>query len=290
MLLVAILSMGLFKAPTIKPPPENTIDVTLVDDVALRSATRNPAPAASAQAPELGPVEEAAPSPAPEPKPAEEAAPPPPKPEPKPALKPAPAPKPAPKPQPKPTPTKVAAVAPAPDKSKAKPSPAKAVTKPSTTKSETASSATKPSNATKPGKKSSGLKLNLDFAQGSNTDSSAKPSKAAPAPLGAADAQALNQVISNQIYRHLRLPSGADVELLVALLEVRLDRSGAVIGTPSVLDVQGVTDSNRPQVGVYRERAIQAVMQASPFQNLPPEYYGQWKWLKPLRVKARNAQ
>jgi hypothetical protein len=76
----------------------------------------------------------------------------------------------------------------------------------------------------------------------------------------------------------------------VALLEVRLDRNGAVIGTPQVIDVTGVTDSNRPQVNLYKERAVQAVLQASPFQNLPSQYYDQWKWLKPLSVYARKAQ
>jgi hypothetical protein len=108
--------------------------------------------------------------------------------------------------------------------------------------------------------------------------------------MGPAQKAALNNVISNQIYPHLRLPSGADVELLVALLDVKLDRNGRVIGRPEVIDVQGVNDSNRPQVSVYKERAIQAVMQASPFQNLPAEYYDQWNWLKPLRVYARKAR
>jgi hypothetical protein len=31
-------------------------------------------------------------------------------------------------------------------------------------------------------------------------------------------------------------------------------------------------------------------MRASPFRNLPPEYYDEWKWLQPLRFDARLAQ
>ena len=46
--------------------------------------------------------------------------------------------------------------------------------------------------------------------------------------------------------------------MLVTLLEVRLDKSGALVGTPQVIDQQGVTASNRPQAKLHAERAIQA--------------------------------
>jgi hypothetical protein len=32
------------------------------------------------------------------------------------------------------------------------------------------------------------------------------------------------------------------------------------------------------------------VLRASPFRDLPPEYYEQWKWLKPLRIYASLGQ
>lgn len=108
--------------------------------------------------------------------------------------------------------------------------------------------------------------------------------------MGPVQKAALDRLIGDQIYRHLKLPSGADVEQLVAFLEVKIDRNGRVIGRPEVIDVQGQTASNKPQVSIYKERAVQAVMQASPFQGLPDEYYEQWKWLKPLRVYARKAR
>jgi hypothetical protein len=73
----------------------------------------------------------------------------------------------------------------------------------------------------------------------------------------------------------------------VTLLSVRLDKNGRVVGSPELVDQLGVTASNRPQAKLHAERAIQAVMLASPFQNLPQEYYEQWKWLKPLRFDAR---
>jgi hypothetical protein len=54
-----------------------------------------------------------------------------------------------------------------------------------------------------------------------------------------------------------------------------------------VIEQRGVTASNRPQAQIHAERAIQAVKLASPFRNLPPEFYEQWKWLRPLRFDAR---
>jgi outer membrane biosynthesis protein TonB len=226
-------------------------------------------------------------SPAPKPKPA------PPKEVPKPAPKPVPAKKDTPKPVAKPKP-KPAAEKPAP--AKAKPAPEKpkaAAAAPAKPAAKAKTDA--PAKASGAGKadKPRGSLLGKDFEKSlaSNVDAPRKPAVAPPAAaMGAQQKAALDRVISDQIYRHLRLPSGADVELLVALLEVKLDRDGTVIGRPTVLDVTGVNASNSAQVSVYKERAVQAVMQASPFRGLPAEYYEQWKWLKPLRVYARKAQ
>jgi hypothetical protein len=307
-LLFGLLSVGFLATPNplkLNSPP---MDVSLVDEVDLKSmapqvSTQPPPPSV---APEEGPTEDAAPAPVPEPAPMPEPeplpAPPPPPPKPappKPAAKPAPKPTPAPPkrdvpkaaPKPKPAPEKPAQK-PAPQKPKpaaVAPAPAKATQKPAPkAKGDAPARASGQGKAEKP----KGSLLGKDFLKGIDAESDA-PRKPAPPPaatMGPAQKAALNNVISNQIYPHLRLPSGADVELLVALLDVKLDRNGRVIGRPEVIDVQGVNDSNRPQVSVYKERAIQAVMQASPFQNLPAEYYDQWNWLKPLRVYARKAR
>ena len=105
--------------------------------------------------------------------------------------------------------------------------------------------------------------------------------------MGPAQKAALDAELRRQLKPHWRPPSGADADRLVTLLEVRLDKSGAVIGTPEVIDQLGVTASNRPQAKLHAERAIQAVKLASPFRNMPPEFYDQWKWLRPLRFDAR---
>lgn len=172
-LLLALLSLGLFNAPPVKTPPPDSIDVSLVDEVALRSATRAPSQPTAAVAPEQGPQEEAAPAPEPspapkpeptpakpEPKPAPAPAPKPvpkpaPKPEPKPEPKPAPRPepKPTPKPQPKaepkPAPKPVAqpAAKPKPEVKPATPAPAKPTPKPTATKPTTTAAAPSPAKS-----------------------------------------------------------------------------------------------------------------------------------------------
>lgn len=288
-LLFALLSSQFLRAPLPKKFNNPPMNVSLVGPIALESTAPKIAqtPPPQARAPEKGPVEDAKPTPVPTPRPVPKPAPKPePKPEPRPVAKPVP--KPTPKPVPKPTTKPVAKPAPA-KPAPARPVPAKAApAKPA-----------KSASAAAPSGKGTGTKqrapgLSRDFLNEQlNGSPTAKPQKSPGTPaakMGPAQARALNEEISRQIYRYLRLPSGVDVELLVTSLDVKLARNGAVIGRPTVLGTTGINESNQPQAKLYEERAVQAVMQASPFQNLPPEYYDQWKWLSPLRIYARKAQ
>lgn len=317
-LLFGLLSAGFLSTPNplkLKSPP---MDISLVDEVALQSTapqlSTQPPPASVA--PEQGPTEDAKPAPEPAPAPEPTPAPPEPKPVPKPLPKPTPpkeVAKEVPKPQPKPAPTKKevakapAKPKPAPEKpapkakptpekpaAKAKPAPEKpkaAAAAPSKAKSDAKGKSDAPAKASGAGKadKPKGSLLGKDFLKGIDTKDDA-PRKPAPPPaaaMGPAQKSALDAELRRQLKPHWRPPSGADADQLVTLLEVRLDKSGAVIGTPEVIDQQGVTASNRPQAKLHAERAIQAVKLASPFRNMPPEYYDQWKWLRPLRFDAR---
>jgi outer membrane biosynthesis protein TonB len=282
-LLFGLLSSGFLATPNplkLNSPP---MDVSLVDEVALKSM----APQVSTAPPP--------PSVAPEPEPA----PPPPKPAPpRPMAKPAP-----PKSVPAPPKKDVPKATPKPKPAEQKPAPAKprpAPEKPKPAAAAPARSSSKPAAKPKPnapsrasgqGKadKPKGSLLGKDFLKGIDTEADA-PRKPAPPPaaaMGPAQKAALDAEIRRQLKPHWRPPSGADADQLVTLLEVRLDRNGNVIGSPQVIDQQGVTASNRPQAQLHAERAIQAVKLASPFRNLPPEFYEQWKWLKPLRFDAR---
>ena len=316
-LLFGLLSAGFLATPNplkLKTPP---MEVSMVDEVALQSTAPqiSTAPPPPSIAPEQGPTQDAAPAPepAPEPVPAPpQPAPPqpaPPKPQPKPAPpkavakpapeKPAPAKKEVAKAKPKPAPEKpVPAAKSTPAKpTPAKTAPAKADAKPAATASakpsaKPATKADAPARASGQGKadKPKGSLLGNDFLKGIDTSADAPRRPPAPEPaaaMGPAQKSALDAELRRQLKPHWRPPSGADADQLVTLLEVRLDRNGAVIGTPQIIDQLGVTASNRPQAQLHAERAIQAVKLASPFRNMPPEFYDQWKWLRPLRFDAR---
>ena len=176
-------------------------------------------------------------------------------------------------------------------KEKPKPQKSKPAAAPAKSSAKSAKQSDAPAKASGSGKadKPRGSLLGKDFLKGIDTSADA-PRKAAPAPaatMGPAQKSALDAEIRRQLKPHWRPPSGADADRLVTLLEVRLDKSGALVGTPQVIDQQGVTASNRPQAKLHAERAIQAVKLAAPFRNLPPEFYDQWKWLRPLRFDAR---
>ncbi|WP_336957805.1 cell envelope biogenesis protein TolA [Sphingobium aquiterrae] len=288
-LLFGVLSSGFLSTPNplkLNSPP---MDVSMVDEVALQSMAQrvSTTPPPPSQAPEQGPTEEAAPAPAPEaapePEPEPVPAPPPPKPAPPRQI----AEKAKPKPRPPAAPPKaVAKPAPPREKPAAKPAPAKetpkAKPKPAPEKPKASGSGT----ATR----ARGSLLGPDFLKGIQTEKPVRPTAPSPAPaaaLGPQQKAALDQEIRRQLKAHWRPPSGADADQLVTLLSVHLDKNGRVVGSPELVDQLGVTASNRPQAKLHAERAIQAVMLASPFQNLPPEYYDQWKWLKPLRFDAR---
>lgn len=325
-LLLAALSFSLLQRPAIEIPKQATIDVSLVDDVALTSSTRSPAQPSTALAPELGPVEDAAPAPAPTPEPAAkpEPAPPPPapkvqpqpkpepRPEPRPIPKPVPKPTPAPKPvadapakkpEPKHTPPKPVAT-PAPEKkaehkpTPAKAAPAKPAAKPSTTTSATSSKSTKPSaTAAKPDSKSTasgsgkasaahGSRLGPNFLKGIADDSPAPPKAASAAPLGEAEKRALNSEISRQLKPKWKAPTGADVDQLVTILRWRLNPDGTLASGPELVEQTGQTDTNRPQQQLHIEAAIRAVRAAAPF-DLPPQYYSSWKNIVAFRFDKR---
>ncbi len=217
------------------------------------------------------------PKPAP-PKPVAKPAPEKPKPTPpkKEVAKVAPKPKPAPD---KPAPPKKPAPKPAPDKPKAAAAPAKPAAKAS------AKPATKaPARALGQGKadKPKGSLLGNDFLKGIDTSADAPRKPPAPAPaaaMGPAQKSALDAELRRQLKPHWKAPTGADSESLRTILRVQLDKDGALIGTPQLIDQTGITPSNKSQARLHVEQAIKAVRLASPFK-LPPQFYEQWKDLK----------
>lgn len=265
-------------------PPElpkiisDPIEVELVSEVDLVSSAPAPSPPAAASEP----PPTAAPEPAPLPPPPEPEIPPPP-----PVVKPLPVPKPVAKPKivakPVPVPKPAAKPVAKPSKSIAKP------TKPAVTDTR---------DRRRPG-------LSRDLVAGlSDAPSKARPTptpgtpslkpgiskSATPAVMSGPQKTNLFAVINSQLRPHWKPPTGADAELLVTRLSVRLNRDGSIIGSPEIDGQDGINDSNRAQAKTHGERAIQAVRRAAPFKNLPPEFYDSWNWLKPLRFDGKLAR
>lgn len=254
-LLFGVLSTGFLSTPNplkLNSPP---IDVSIVDEVALKSAAPKVSfePPPPSQAPEKGPTDEgrAEPVPAPEPEPIVAPAPPkaaPAKPK---AISPAPQPKPAPR-------TPAAAAKPAPAREKPKATPEKPAAKAGKGKTE----------------RPKGSLLGPDFLKGISEQAPAKPkSNATPAAaIGPAQKAALDAEIRRQIKPYWKAPTGADAEQLRTIVAVKLNRDGSISGTPQVKETTGQTASNRSQVTLHQEQAIKAVRLAAPFK-LPAEFY-----------------
>ncbi len=254
--LFGLLSVGFLATPNplkLKPTP---IEVALVDDVAPVSTAPNPT--SEAPAAKLAPVEAPV-----EPEPA----PPQPAPNPAPPTKPQPAP---PKPAPAPVPD---AVKPAP-RTPPKAAPARTPAKPAT-----AQAPAKPAPARRPVAPTGRLDGILSGI--SDRPSTSKSTTPPAATAGPEVKAALGAAIIRQIRPHWAPPSGADSDKLRTTVTVRLNEDGSLAGEPRVSSQTGVTDSNRAQAALARDRAIRAVKLAAPFK-LPPQFYGAWKVIAPV--------
>ncbi|HEX8401068.1 MAG TPA: cell envelope biogenesis protein TolA [Allosphingosinicella sp.] len=284
--LLAILSLGL---ASVKQPPlmNEPMEVSIVEEVALRSAVTEAAPEAPAQsvAPELGAPEEPAPieQPTPEPTPpAPVPEPVPPLPQPKPIPKAVlpPPPKPTPKPVPKPAPaaTKPAPAKPQPKPAPAKPAPAKAASKPAPTKSAPARPAPPSQAASGKGQAQAarGSRLGRDFLKGLGSDPSPSTSaKPTGAVMSAIQLSGIKSAIQRQIQpcADRQVNPGPGASAIQVTLNLRLNPDGSLAGSPSVVRTSGVNDEN----GRYEKRvadlAIAAYRGCAPLRGLPSELY-----------------
>ncbi|MDF2383597.1 hypothetical protein JMG10_19110 [Nostoc ellipsosporum NOK] len=241
--LFGLLSVGFLATPNPLKLKPTPIEVALVDQVALESSSPNPT--SEAPAAKLAPVEAPIAPDSPPPEPA---------PNPQPIVKPQPAP---PKPVPAPD-----AVKPAP-KTPPKAAPAQAPARP-------------------PAQRPVAPTGRLDGLLNGIND---KPSKSASVTPPAATAgpevkAALSAAIIRQIRPHWAPPSGADSDKLRTKVTVRLNQDGSLASEPQVTQT-GITDSNRAQADLAKDRAIRAVKLAAPFK-LPAQFYDAWKVIAPV--------
>ncbi len=243
-LLLGILSVG-FASVSRPPLITDSIEVSLVDEIGLRAALADPsteAPA-EAQAPEMGPPEEAAPAPVEAP------------PEPTP-------PPPAPKPK---------AIAPVPEPEKpAKPSPAKPAPKKAAPKKSEAS-------AKASARQARASRIGGDILKGISDPSSGRAEKPR-APVGARDLAGLAQAIIAQVKPCYVVPTGGeDSGSIETVLNLRFRKDGSVVGSPTLVEQNGLTSANRPYARQMADAARRAVLRCSPLK-LPAELYdGGWE-------------
>jgi hypothetical protein len=97
------------------------------------------------------------------------------------------------------------------------------------------------------------------------------------ARLDARATATLEQAIRGQIAPCWNPPiGGEDVRSMTVLLRIQLNKGGAVIGVPEVLDQTGVTPGNQAYARAFAESARRAVIRCSPLE-LPAEYFDAWK-------------
>ncbi len=239
-----VLLAGYFlPAPNPDKLVSTPIAVSFAEDVGLESQ----APVVSHEevAAKLSPVE-APPEP--------ETAPPEPQPDPQPVAKPQPTP-------PKPVPAPDAK--PAPKQPPAKPAPAAAPAKQPPKRDVRASGA-----------------LDGIVAGLASQPTKGKATTPPAATAGPAVRSALVAEIQRQVKPHWAPPTGADTDKLRTTVTVALNRDGSLASEPRVTQT-GVTDSNRTQAALARERAVRAVRLAAPFK-LPAQFYDAWKTIAPV--------
>lgn len=245
-ILFGLLTVGFLATPNPAKLEPTPIEISLTDEVGLKS-----------EAPEVNreaPAERLAEVPAPP----EPVTPPPvTQPEPEPVVRPNPAP---PKAEPRPAPRK-------PEPPKAEPKKA---------------SAPAPKAPAKPTTREARPTGRLTGIVDGLTDQSSKGKAKTPqaSQIGAAVKSSLAAEVIRRLRPHWRSPTGADVELLRTTVEIRLNRDGSLAAPPRVINQTGVNASNRAQADLHKERALNAARLAAPF-NLPAEYYDAWKLLRP---------
>ncbi|MBX3595699.1 cell envelope biogenesis protein TolA [Sphingomonas sp.] len=239
--LFGVLTVGFLSTPNPRKLEATPIEISLTDEVGLKSE----APVVNREAPAERLAEVPAPPTLDTPPPVE-------RPEPEPVVRPDPAP---PKAQPQPAP------------------------KPEPKKAEPKSSAAPPKSPPRPTTKQVRPTGRLSGIVDGLTDQPSKGKATTPqaATIGPAVRSSVFGLIRKQVQPHWRSPTGADVNLLVTNVEVRLNRDGSLAAEPRIVGQTGETESNRPQQQLHKERAISAIKQAAPFKGLPDEYYDAWK-------------
>lgn len=138
--------------------------------------------------------------------------------------------------------------------------------------------------------RSGGSRIGSDFLEGvPGSQSSGRSSSPRAESLGPEVRSSLSGAITRQLKPHWAAPQGPDAEELITILAWNLNEDGSLSGTPRVVRQLGVNDVNRAQASRHAEQAVRAVQLAAPF-DLPGEYYDAWKRVSSFRFDKRLSQ
>jgi outer membrane biosynthesis protein TonB len=238
--LLVILSVALARA-AIPPPPSDAIEVSFVDKVGLTSAAPDPSPTPPEQgrAPDLGPVEDAAPA------------------------------APAPAPQPAPPAPRQADVAPTPER--ARPQPAE--TRPSPPRT---APARQQEGSEGTGQRTRRSLIGPDLLRGIGRDPSPSRNNRQQAATMSAQAMAdIAAAIARQVQpcADRQVNPGPGAERIRTAINLRLNRDGSLAAPPRVIGQTGIDDENRRYAARVADLAIATFVGCAPLRGLPQELY-----------------
>ena len=243
--LVAALSLSLAKPP---PMVESApVFVEFVDEVGLQASAPSPIPQEAARSQTTDPVDDVPLPPEPLPEPAR--------------IEPTPAPSPRPTPTPRPR--------------EAAPTTARTPERPA------------PTRPSRPARRNPGLEDILDGVPDGNSrrGQASNPTPAAPTYSAAAQANVAS-VIARQVQpcANRQIDPGPGANQIKVTLDLRLDRSGRLAGSPRVISTTGVNGDNSRYEQRVKDLAIAAYQGCAPYEGLPADLYdtpsGGWKQVR----------
>ncbi len=237
--LLVILSVALARA-AIPPPPSDAIEVSFVDRIGLTSAAPDPSPVPpeQGQAPDLGPIEDAAPTAAPEPAPTPPAA-------------------------------RQADVAPSPERARRQP--AQAQPSPSRDRPERQRQGSEGS-----GERTRRSLLGPDLLRGIGRDPSPSRDNRRQAATMSAEAMAdIAAAIARQVQpcADRQVIPGPGAERIRTAINLRLNRDGSLAAPPRVTGQTGIDAENRRYAARVADLAIATFVGCAPLRGLPQELY-----------------
>ncbi|HEV2865803.1 MAG TPA: cell envelope biogenesis protein TolA [Allosphingosinicella sp.] len=246
--LLLALTLGL--ARMVAPPPQDSIEVSFVDEVGLTSASPQPAqqPPEQGMAPEAGPTEDAAPAPLPEPIP------------------------PMPEPRPEPPQPRAAPPEPRPQPKQATPTPPRQRPRAQPTPQRPAP----PQRSAGTGERNRRSLIGPDLLKGLGRDPSPSRSRQAPAATMSARAAAdIASAIARQVQpcADRQVDPGPGASRIVTALNLRLNRDGSLAARPRVVRQTGLDDENSRYADRVADLAIRSFVECAPLRGLPAELY-----------------